>query len=295
MSLPGQLTPSELAPVSNDQVAVLQAQWFNRANGELIQAFGYGMVVLSPYGGYRTCSQQAAVSPGTSCAASDHTKGHAIDVDNHRRFRNANQTLFLQIMNRNGWYNQQINGQPFPSEPWHFRNKLTTAPAGGPGGITPITEGAHSMYLYRDVQNGGIYLVTPNGRAGINAPAHVTLIQRMFKSYPNYDNFYGSELDIIYGYILAAQQGDDAETAKVLKAIADKQIDTAAIAAAAAAGAAKGVEDALADQDITVEIDYDKITADVEAALQDEFARQLAATEAIPDAVVDEQVDRLKE
>lgn len=128
MSSPGHLTPDELLAVGNDQMLDICALWFYRADDQLAAAFGFRMVIKSPYGGYRTCADQAAINPGLACGSSDHTKGRAIDIDNQRSFRNINESLFVQTLNDNGFFNQQVNGAPFDSEPWHFRNMLTYGP-----------------------------------------------------------------------------------------------------------------------------------------------------------------------
>lgn len=159
-----------------------------------------------------------------------------------------------------------------------------------PPNPTPSTDDEAEMRLARDVTTGTIWFYTSNGRVGISTPAHVTLLSRLIASGANYQNFYGAELDIIFGYIVAASVADDAETAKILAAIAAKTIDPAPVAAAAAVAAAKAVEKALTDANITVEIDYNKIIEETAvataAALESQFAE-------IPDEVADEAADRL--
>lgn len=103
---------------------------------------------------------------------------------------------------------------------------IPSTPAGG--GVTPLPDTRKAnpgMYLSRDVQTGTIWLYTDNGRVAIQSPAHVQWIQRFFTSYPNFDNFYGSELDVVYGYIVAASTADDVETAKILSALSKVAVD----------------------------------------------------------------------
>lgn len=130
---------ANLAPIINsaEQIGAAYAPSLNAAFRELHAIFGFWPIVRAPNGGART--KEECIALGTSWRVSDHyeEKGRAVDIDNHRRFRDRNEILFMATMVKHGWRNVQINGKPFPSEPWHFANH-STAPAGGGG--TPITE-----------------------------------------------------------------------------------------------------------------------------------------------------------
>lgn len=124
----------------------------NAAFRELYLASGQAPRVKAPLGGKRTLAQALAV-PGAAGRNSDHFKGRAVDIDNQRWFRNWNETRFLAILAKYGWHNVQINGRPFPSEPWHFANQSTIPqgssgiPLGSSGPISIRTE-TENVELY---------------------------------------------------------------------------------------------------------------------------------------------------
>lgn len=132
----------------------------------------------------------------------------------------------------------------------------------GGGGSSPSTtkKGNNEMYLFRDT-NGTIWLYTPNGRVGITALSHVALFTRMFNAYPGYDTFNQAEADIVFSYIMAASQNDDAEFKAVLNGLGKITIDEPAIIAAID----KALEDVSVDAALSAE-DIAKIAKSVVAA-----------------------------
>lgn len=125
-------------------------------------------------------------------------------------------------------------------------------------GVVPATGGesvplpprkAPTMYFIR-TQDGTISLVTDNGIAAITQMSHLDLFKRLFASYPSWDTFNTIERDIMHGYIKAANTADDAETAKILAALAavpKPVVDNAAII--------KAVQDAIAAQDVVIDLE----------------------------------------
>jgi hypothetical protein len=118
---------------NGEDIGDAYAPSINAAFRELYLASGMAPRVKSPLGGRRTLAQ--AIKLGTG-ARSDHYKGRAVDIDNQRWFRNWNEARFISILAKYGWRNVQIDGRPFPLEPWHFANQ-STRPAGSPGVMLP--------------------------------------------------------------------------------------------------------------------------------------------------------------
>src|SRR4051812_30670389 len=111
-----------LAPIINsaETIAAAFQPSIDAAFVELEAAFAFWPVVLAPNGGARTAAECDAL--GTSHLISDHWElavdRAAVDIDNHRRFRDINETLFLSILAKHGWHNMNTSGAPFTTEPW---------------------------------------------------------------------------------------------------------------------------------------------------------------------------------
>jgi hypothetical protein len=118
---------------NGEDIGDAYAPSLNAAFRELYLAAGRPPIVKSPLGGKRTLWE--AIKLGTG-ARSDHYKGRAVDIDNQRWFRNWNEARFISILAKYGWRNVQIDGRPFPLEPWHFANQ-SSRPAGSPGVMLP--------------------------------------------------------------------------------------------------------------------------------------------------------------
>lgn len=86
--------------------------------------------------------------------------------------------------------------------------QLNAAPPQPPSG--PTSKG-QTMYLFRTT-NGAIWLFTDQGRVHIRTTHHVTLFQRMFRTFPNMDTFNATERDIVWNYILAARRDGESNT-----------------------------------------------------------------------------------
>lgn len=140
---------ANLAPIVNSAETInadFQSS-INAAFTELHNLFGFWPVVLAPNGGARTQAQCDAL--GTPWAVSDHyedAQGRAaVDIDNQSTFRARNEALFLNTLAKYGWSNIQVNGQPFPREPWHFaKHGISTAGESG----TPINNTPRSNTMY---------------------------------------------------------------------------------------------------------------------------------------------------
>lgn len=166
-----------------------------------------------------------------------------------------------------------------------------TATAGGTTPIPTQSKGDGEMFLTRDVQTGAVWLYTSNGRVHLQDPNVVNFFVRAFSSYPNYQNFYGAELQLMYNYIDAASNVDDDERAAILAAVK-------AVPSMSPAAVSKIITDAvnaaLAGADVTVEVDYAKIEDAVNTAIADEFAATQAAIAGVPDAVNDNAAERMQ-
>jgi hypothetical protein len=125
---------------SSEDIGDAYAPSLNAALQQLSRESGTRPVVLSPYGGLRTLAQQRAISPGVANpASSDHVKGRGVDISNYAAIQRViGLTRFKAVMAEFGWRNIQIDGKPFPSEPWHYANHSTT-PAGSGGVALPGT------------------------------------------------------------------------------------------------------------------------------------------------------------
>lgn len=154
---------ANLAPIiyNTESISARHAPSLNAAFKELFDLSGIRPRVLSPDGGART--KEECIALGLDWSLSDHyedsPKGRAaFDLDNQRTFRNWNGPLFVATLAKYGWRNIQINGQPFPSEPWHFANHDIT-PAGSTGAPFPNTESETDMALFL----GNNTVAWPNG------------------------------------------------------------------------------------------------------------------------------------
>jgi hypothetical protein len=104
---------------------------------ELTAAAGFRPVVLGAPsdgipGGARTLAQSQIAGSGTlSDHYADNARGYAaVDIDNQRAFRNRiGSAAFEAILAKHGWRNIQINGAPFPNEPWHFARHVSEGAA----------------------------------------------------------------------------------------------------------------------------------------------------------------------
>lgn len=213
----------------------------------------------------------------------------ALDIDICRRYGITPKWGLPGLwQHRNLWewfgrsYATACAGPYFPQD--HIVSAVSAGLAGtAGGGIEPISSGGNNMYLMRTV-DGTISLVTEDGIAHLTSMQTVNLLQRMFRSYPNYDTFNAAERDLIMGAIAGAQDFDDAQTAQLLAAINNVKItvDTAAITE----GVVTAIGLYLAEHG--VEVDTDGIATAVDGVLKDDFA-------AIPGAVVHEYVTELSD
>ncbi len=118
---------------SAETIGDAYAPSLNAAFAQLRAASGITPVVLRPYGGDRTLAEQRAISPAVrDPSTSDHVKGRAVDIDNHRALRNKLGGWFELILASHGWRNIDLSGRPFPSEPWHFASRTPAAAGGNP-------------------------------------------------------------------------------------------------------------------------------------------------------------------
>lgn len=127
---------TNLAPIinSSETISADAAPSINRVFTKLHASFGFWPRVLTPYGGARTKADQAhlVATKQSDTMNSDHredaTGRAAVDIDNQEDFRHANQELFVNMLAAEGWHNITNEGEPFPTEPWHFA-KHGIAPA----------------------------------------------------------------------------------------------------------------------------------------------------------------------
>lgn len=120
-----------LAPIlfNGETIGAAYAPSLNAAFAELYELSGIKPEVRAPYGGARTADEQRQINPGQT--VSDHVKERAVDIWNHQLIRNRiGSARFVAVLASRGWRNVQINGAPFPDEPWHFANQSST-PQGG--------------------------------------------------------------------------------------------------------------------------------------------------------------------
>lgn len=177
-----------LAPIiyNSETISARHAPSLNAAFKELFEASGIKPRVLTPDGGART--KEECIALGLDWRLSDHyedsPKGRAaIDLDNQRTFRNWNEPLFLAIMAKHGWHNIQINGLPFPSEPWHFANHdASPQQAGTPG--RPLEKEEDPMYSFFNTTKDPsqpadrTWVNGPAGCLPVDNPYHLSLLQR---------------------------------------------------------------------------------------------------------------------
>lgn len=107
--------------------------------------------VRYPLGGTRTYAEGLRANPYLDPTISDHyfAKGRAYDADNRGEiitgiavtqgvtFTRATQ-IYYGTLAKFGWRNIQVNGEPFPLEPWHNANH-SLSPAGYGGTPLPST------------------------------------------------------------------------------------------------------------------------------------------------------------
>jgi len=131
---------------STEDIGDAYAPSLNAALEEIHAASGIIPSVLSPLGGLRTLAQELALHGSPQ---SDHVKGRAVDINNQRQLRNWNEPKFLAILAAHGWHNIQIDGAPFPAEPWHFANHSTVPASEGSHPIPPqSTQEDNAMYAF---------------------------------------------------------------------------------------------------------------------------------------------------
>ena len=110
---------------NTETIGAAYAPSLNAAFKELYRLSGIKPVVRAPYGGSRTLAEQRIISPGQT--TSDHLKQRGVDIWNHQAIRNRiGNAKFIAVLWLFGWKNVQVNGAPFPSEPWHFANQSST-------------------------------------------------------------------------------------------------------------------------------------------------------------------------
>lgn len=115
----------ELNGGTPEYVGALHAPSLNAAFRELYKASGIKPWVR-PGGGDRTPAEQARINPGQ--VVSDHVKGRAKDTWNWAAIAAViGMKRMRAILRKWGWDNIQINGVPFPQEPWHDANHLSRA------------------------------------------------------------------------------------------------------------------------------------------------------------------------
>lgn len=133
---------------STETVAAKYAYSINAALMQLERESGIKPVVRAPLGGARTKAE--CNSLGTPWNVSDHYEAAvnraAIDLWNWSEYANWNRKRFTAIMNAHGWYNVQVNGRPFPTEPWHWANHSATPLALQISPIEPTTVRTYNMF-----------------------------------------------------------------------------------------------------------------------------------------------------
>lgn len=113
--------------------ATINARFSAAINGafkELFAASGIRPVVYAGWetsdgipGGSRTLLEAIRAGSGPRSNHYENNPYAAVDINNQRQFRNWDEGRFLAILAKWGFHNVQINGAPFPSEPWHFANQ----------------------------------------------------------------------------------------------------------------------------------------------------------------------------
>lgn len=114
---------------SSERVGSRYERGLNRAHTRIHAASGLWPVILSPYGGDRTDSEQfhlmaigkTNVPPWLTDHSVRKNGGRAEDMNNWQAIEaRIGRTRLHAIMAAEGWYNQTINGEPFPAEGWHY-------------------------------------------------------------------------------------------------------------------------------------------------------------------------------
>lgn len=134
-----------------EQISARHVPSANAALRELYRLSGVLPGIRYPYGGSRTDAEGRKINPSLSPSLSDHNyrKARALDVDNRGAItagiaRKQGVTysratrIYYDTWAKFGWRNIQINGAPFPLEPWHLANH-SSKPAGSPGVPLPVT------------------------------------------------------------------------------------------------------------------------------------------------------------
>lgn len=123
-----------------ENIADAYAPSLNAAFVDLYNASGIRPRVIAPYGAWSSAAIDAAYGIKGRGSGSDHYKGRAVDIYNWSDIANRiTLTRMKAILAARGWRNIQVNGDAFPTEPWHYANHSST-PAGSGG--TPIDPGA---------------------------------------------------------------------------------------------------------------------------------------------------------
>lgn len=162
-----------LAPIlySNATISGRHAPSLNAAFKELFAASRIKPQVLNTAesiaagltpvsGGSRTLAESILAGSG---AASDHYEnnaaGHAAaDINNQRDLRNAlGDDRFEAILAGHGWHNIQIDGSPFPTEPWHFANHDATPQTAGLDSTPFDNAEEDDMKIYEREVNSGVF------------------------------------------------------------------------------------------------------------------------------------------
>lgn len=171
-----------LVPIINSTETISSdaAPSLNAAFTELHQLFGFWPVVFSPYGGARTKAE--CLQEGLSWEISDHYEGAigraAVDIDNQRTFRNIDQKLFIDTLEKHGWHNMTTEGKDFPREPWHFANHS----------IVPASSNEKPLPNNPDTQNSREakmkihYIVDGDGKYGAKGVQYAMLVAENWRS-----------------------------------------------------------------------------------------------------------------
>lgn len=116
---------------NTENIGDAYAPSLNAAFEEIYQASGVKPRVIAPYGAASSPAIDRAHGIKGRGPNSDHYKARAVDIANYAWIERVIGRRELQaILARHGWDNVQSNGDPFPTEPWHFANR-SVRPQGG--------------------------------------------------------------------------------------------------------------------------------------------------------------------